>query len=487
MTATADKVRFSLNGDIVEPTGITPTTTLLDWLRYDRGLTGTKEGCAEGDCGACTVGLRDLAPDGTLRQRTVNACIQLLPMMHGKEIITVEHLSAGGTPHPVQAAMAAKGGSQCGFCTPGIVMTLWHGYATGAPDDADSVADQLAGNLCRCTGYGPILRAAAEARADGAAPSDAAQSRARLQALATKPLMLQTLGGWFRAPRDSHNLAALIEAHPEATILAGATDIGLWVTKNDFRPDKIIYLGDCTDLQQITETKDGLTFGAAVSHADAMARLAPISPDFGELWRRFASPQVRAAGTLCGNIANGSPIGDAAPALIAAGARLTLRKGHQRRTIPLDQFFIAYGKQDRASGEFVESVTVPHLAAPDALKIYKISKRFGQDITSVLAAIHVVVKDDAVVSARIAFGGMGPVPLRARGAEAALIGGPFDEAAIGAAIKALPGDVTPISDHRASAAYRMKAAQNLLMKYFIERGFGDQRVTGAGRFMVAAE
>ncbi|MEM7544971.1 MAG: xanthine dehydrogenase small subunit [Pseudomonadota bacterium] len=486
MAGPHSNLTLSLNGKTLRVPDCAPTTTLLDWLRYDQGLTGTKEGCAEGDCGACTVVVRDLSSDGTLRQRTVNACIQLLPMMHGKEVITVEHLSITGTPHPVQTAMAAEGGSQCGFCTPGFVMSLWHGHLTDASVEESDVADQLAGNLCRCTGYGPILRAAAAARALPTAPDDRPDAAERLKQMKTRALTHEVADGWFRAPRDIHNLAALIAVHPDATLLAGATDIGLWVTKNGFRPEKIIHLGDCTELAKIEETETGIRIGAAVTHGDAMAALGALCPDFEELWRRFASVQVRAAGTVCGNIANGSPIGDAAPALIAAGATVTLRKRDRKRVLPLEAFFVEYGKQDRQPGEFVESIDVPRPADPEALKIYKISKRFDQDITAVLAAIHVRVTDDVVSDARIALGGMAAIPMRARGTEAALIGRPLDDRAIGAAIRALANDVTPLSDHRASAAYRLKAAQNLLMKYYLERTFGPQRVTGPGRYEMAA-
>ncbi|QIE56377.1 xanthine dehydrogenase small subunit [Pikeienuella piscinae] len=472
---------FLLNGEEVEAPDAAPTETLLDFLRYRRGLTGTKEGCAEGDCGACTVVVREIAPDGALRRRTANACIQLLPMLHGREVVTVEGL---GGDHPVQRAMAEGHGSQCGFCTPGFVMSLWHGYETGAPVDPASVADQIAGNLCRCTGYGPILAAASTARATPAVKADADAALMRLETLRKRldgALDHRSAAGRFIAPRSADALAVLIERHPEATILAGATDIGLWITKSGFRPETLIWLGDCADLDRIEDSEAGLSFGAAVSHERAMTALGGLAPDLGELWRRFASAQVRAAGTLCGNIANGSPIGDAAPALIVLGAEVTLRKGATRRSLPLEEFFIEYGKQDLAPGEFVESVLVPRPADPMDMRCYKVSKRFDQDITAVLAAIHMRLAGGCVEHARIAFGGMAGTPKRARAAEAALLGRALDEAAIEAAVRALGADFRPMDDHRASAAYRMKVAGNLLRKYLVERGAGDQRVTGRGR------
>lgn len=479
----SEAITFLLNGEVQRVTDVAPTTTLLNWLRYEKRLTGTKEGCAEGDCGACTVALREIGPRGHLAQRTVNACIHLLPMVHGKEVITVEHLSRDGALHPVQQAMSEGHGSQCGFCTPGFVMSLWHGYEIGAPTDADAVADQLAGNLCRCTGYGPILSAARTARDLPAAPSDKADARARLKALDAGPLAYQADGCAFWAPQDADSLATLVEAHPDATILAGATDIGLWVTKQGFAPKEIIYLGDCADLAEVEETLTGAQIPAAVSHQKAMASLAEMFPDMGELWRRFASSQVRSAGTLCGNIANGSPIGDAPPALIAVGATLTIRKGAKIRHTLLEDFFIDYGKQDLLPGEFVQAVDITAPDDPMDLRCYKISKRFDQDISAIMAAINIRLRGDKIAEVRIAFGGMAATPKRAAAAEAELKGQKFDEPAFKAAMEALDKDFSPIDDHRASAAYRMKTAKNLLLKYFVERKYGDARMTGRGKVL----
>ncbi len=477
----SDAITFLLNGEFQRVVDAPPTTTLLNWLRYEKRLTGTKEGCAEGDCGACTIVLRELGPRGRLIQRTVNACIHLLPMVHGKEVITVEHLSRGGALHPVQQAMSEGHGSQCGFCTPGFVMSLWNGYETDAPTDAEAVADQLAGNLCRCTGYGPILNAASAARDLPAAPSDRKEARKRLKALKADPLAYAAGGCAFWAPQDADSLAKLIEDHPEATILAGATDIGLWVTKEGFAPKEIIYLGDCADLAEVEETLTGAQIPAAVSHQKAMASLAEMFPDMGELWRRFASEQVRSAGTLCGNIANGSPIGDAPPVLIAAGATLTIRKGGKVRQALLEDFFIDYGKQDLLPGEFVQAVDITAPDNPMDLRCYKISKRFDQDISAIMAAINIRLRGDKIAEVRIAFGGMAATPKRAREAEAELKGQKFDEPAFKAAMEALDKDFSPIDDHRASAAYRMKVAKNLLLKYFVERKYGDARMTGRGK------
>ncbi len=469
----SDPIRFLLNGAPVEIAGLPPTTTLLSWLRYERRLTGTKEGCAEGDCGACTVGLRERDASGAVTTRPVNACIQLLPMLHGREVVTVEHLRApDGRLHPVQSALAEGHGSQCGFCTPGFVMSLWTAYRTEPKPDLARVNDLLAGNLCRCTGYGPIIRAAQQSY-DLPRPdwddADAGAAEERLKALGSHgPLAYEADGRRFWSPVALDDFAALVEAHPGATILSGATDVGLWVTKRAFDPDAIIYTGRVRELCEVHEADGHLEIGAAVPYVVAWPRLAALYPDIGELIRRIGATQVRAAGTVGGNIANGSPIGDTPPALIAAGATLILRKGATRRELPLETFFLDYGKQDRRPGEFVEAVRVPVPADGTRLRCYKITKRFDQDITAVLGCFDVTVAGGMVTAARLAYGGMAGVPKRAACAEAALVSQPWTEATVRAAMAALTRDFTPLTDMRASAGYRMQAAQNLLLKYFLE-------------------
>ncbi len=467
-------IRFLLKGAPVEITDLAPETTLLNWLRYERGLTGTKEGCAEGDCGACTVGLREIGVDGQLGTKPVNACIQFLPMLHGREVVTVEHLAAeDGRLHPVQAALAESHGSQCGFCTPGFVMSLWTAYRTESKPDRGRINDLLAGNLCRCTGYGPIIQAAEDAydrpRADWD-EADADEAAARLSALGTSgPLEYEVEGRRFWAPVTLDDFADLVAEHPAATILSGATDVGLWVTKHAFAAEAIIYTGRVRELAEIGETDGGLWIGAGATYRDAWARIAAIYPDMGELIRRIGAEQVRAAGTVGGNIANGSPIGDMPPALIAAGAILTLRKRADRREMALEDFFLDYGKQDLAPGEFVEGVRLPVPDDGARLRCYKLSKRFDQDITAVLGCFDVAVDGGEVTAARLTFGGMAGVPKRASKAEAVMIGKPWTEATIRAAMEAMKQEFTPLTDMRASANYRMKAAQNLLMKYFLEQ------------------
>ena len=475
-------VRFLLNGQVVEAAGIDPTRTLLEHLRGDLRRTGTKEGCAEGDCGSCTVLVGELDEQGGTDAkgswRAVNSCIQFVPMLDGKAVITVEGLSGkdGATdkPHPVQAAMVEHHGSQCGFCTPGIVMSL---YARAiAAKGADAPVDEvLAGNLCRCTGYGPIL-AAAEAIPAEAAPdmSDQLAGLRRDQALSldyADPIAGVTRR-WF-APLDLDELAATYQAYPDAVIVAGATDIGLWVTKLRKPLETLIDIGRVAELRRIERVDGGLWIGAGVRYVDALEALAALYPDLGAMMRRLGSTQVRNSGTIGGNIANGSPIGDMPPALIAAGAELVLRQGDVQRTLPLEDFFVAYGKQDRRPGEFVEAVRVPD-PQPDAMfKVFKLSKRFDQDISAVCGAFNIQLRDEVVASARIAFGGMAGTPKRATACEAALVGQLWNPTTIKTAVAALSDDFTPLTDARASAAYRALAAGNMLRKAYIESARPD--------------
>ncbi|MCB2054408.1 MAG: xanthine dehydrogenase small subunit [Geminicoccaceae bacterium] len=461
-------IRFVLGGETVEVTGVDPTTTVLDWLRLERRRTGTKEGCNEGDCGACTVVVERLVDD-RLERRTVNACIQLLGSLDGARLLTVEDLAAGGTLHPVQRAMVDHHGAQCGFCTPGIVMSL---YALrqryDALPDERTLDDALAGNLCRCTGYAPIARAAAAAFEADAAPL--AEPREALAALRDEEVAhLQSDGRHFFAPATMDQLTDLLERHPDAFIVAGTTDVALWITKAMRRLEVVIWIGRIAALRRIEDGRESLRIGAAVTWSEAMPHLTALYPDMTEMLRRFASPPIRNAATVGGNIANGSPIGDGSPALIAADAVLHLRRGPSSRSLPLEDFFISYGKQDRAQGEFVQHIDIPKKRGDVFYRCYKISKRFDQDISAVLAAFRLTFDGEVVNEARLAFGGMAATPRRAGAAEAALTGKSLSQATIDAAKEALKRDFTPIDDMRASAAYRMRAAQNLLQRCWLER------------------
>ena len=455
---------------------IAPTLTLLDYLRLTERAVGTKEGCTEGDCGACTVVLRKQAA-GRLVYQPVNACILLAGQADGAEVITVEDLANGPDLHPVQRLLADGHGSQCGFCTPGFVMAmfaLYHREGAASPDRG-AVNDWIAGNLCRCTGYRPIVDAALSACRAGAADRFTAQETQTIAALSAidddHDVFVGGDARFFAAPASIAGLATLYAAHPDAVLVAGATDVGLWITKQLRTLPKIIWLGRVRGLDAIEHTPDSVMFGATVTHEAAIPGLAAIDPDLGELMRRFAGKQIRTVGTIGGNIANGSPIGDTPPALIALGATLRLQQGETQRGLPLEDFFLAYGKQDRAAGEFVRSVQVPKLTANERFRCYKISKRFDQDISAAMGAFKVTLDGSRVAAARIAFGGMAATPKRARQAEAALAGADLaDEASWQPALSAIDGDFTPITDQRASAAYRRGVARALLHKALIEIG-----------------
>ena len=450
-------IEFLLNGEIVKIKGASTTRTLLDYLREHHKLTGTKEGCNEGDCGACTVMVSD---DDS--HRAMNACILFLPQLHGKSVRTVEGVAADNSPHPVQTAMIEEHGSQCGFCTPGFIMSMTTAHANDATDHDD----QLAGNLCRCTGYAPIIRAA-QAAEDTMKPDWIAQDAKALKKLETTAIH----------PQSSDELAKWYIANPDGILIGGATDVGLWVTKKLAQFGPVCFIAQIEDMRQIKPTKEGLYIGASVTIAELREVLAAIHPDFSEMLRRFASTQIRNVATIGGNIANGSPIGDGPPALIALGATLTLRKGDTRREILLQDFFIDYGKQDCTKGEFVESIFIP--TQTDRLKCYKLTKRFDQDISAVLGCFNIHIEDGNIACCSIAYGGMAATPKHASHVEAALLGKSWTQKTINAALPAFAADFTPMSDMRASKEYRLKAAQNMLQRYFLEDTQNAQRVLEA--------
>jgi xanthine dehydrogenase small subunit len=476
-------LRFVHQGRVVEIDDLPPMTTVLDWLRLDRRLTGTKEGCGEGDCGACTVALGRLR-HGKVSYEPANACILLLGQIDGAELITVEDLADGSRLHPVQQAMVDHHGSQCGFCTPGFVMSLFTLYQDGgvATGGREAVLTRIAGNLCRCTGYRPIVDAALDACARPANDRFAAAGEATagmLQGLADDAhLFVGDEASFFAAPASLDALCDIALRHPDATLLGGATDVGLWITKQLRNLRKIIHTGRVSELRRMETDGAGLSIGAAVTYAEARDALAAFDPDIGIWADRLGSAQVRAAGTIGGNIANGSPIGDSPPLLIALGAMLHLRRGQEQRSLPLERFFLAYGKQDRASGEVVTQVTVPRPAAGEHIRAFKIAKRNDQDISSVMGALKIGLDGRRIASARIAFGGLAGIPKRADSVEAALVGlSADDEAAIAAAVQRIGEDFTPMDDHRASARYRLTVAGNLIRKALMEIASGTRDET----------
>ena len=473
-------IRFFFDGKIVEVEGSATTRTVLQWLRDDARRSGTKEGCAEGDCGACTVIVGEPTADGTMNLQTVNACIRLLPTLDGKALFTVEDVQpANDTLHPIQRALVDSHASQCGFCTPGIVMSLTASYErhlnANTRPTRQQVADDLAGNLCRCTGYKPILDAGEKMFDAPAVRLDTSAALKALKALAADDFEYRAPNSadasrqdTFHAPRSIEALAALRLAKPQARLIAGATDIGLWVNKQLRDLGDQIYLGDVAELRNI-ETRNGvLSIGAGASLEAAWSALTANWPVLKETWLRFASPPIRNAGTMGGNVANGSPIGDSAPVLIALDATLLLRRGDSQRRMPIGEFYTGYMTNQLQSGEFIQAIEVPLAATTDTLRVYKITKRFDSDISAVLGAFRLRRSGNSVSDVRLVFGGMAATVKRAANAEAALRGKDWTEASVEAAAEALAKDFEPISDMRASAAYRLEVSRNLLRRLWLE-------------------
>jgi xanthine dehydrogenase small subunit len=467
-----------LDGQDVEVRGLPPTMTVLEYLRDVAHRTGTKEGCAEGDCGACTVVLGTLAENGDrVAYRAVNSCIRFLPTIDGQELVTVESLRApDGALHPVQQAMVDLHGSQCGFCTPGFVMSLFALYLDEPAPRREQVVDALSGNLCRCTGYRPIIAAGCAMAAYPAplhwgreAPAEAGRCDALRRLRRERGSGSLCIPG-FQAPRSLDALAAALVQEPDALLLAGGTDVGLLVTKQFRELPPIVYIGEIGELQTVRRDAAGLVIGAAVTLTDAWAALVAAFPPLAEQAQRFGSPPVRNSGTLCGNLANGSPIGDSIPVLIALGAELELRRGGETRRLPLERFYLGYQRKDLAPGEFIVSVTVPPPRANSRLASYKLSKRFDQDISALSGAFSIEVEQGRVVAARLVFGGLAAVAARAPAAERALTGAAWTESAVERAAARLEDDFQPLTDWRASAAYRLESAANLLRRFHAEHG-----------------
>lgn len=473
-------IRFLLDGRVHEVAEVEPTTTVLNYLREKLQRAGTKEGCAEGDCGACAVVIAE--PDADrVRFRAINSCIRFLPTLDGKALYTVESLKRlnNGRLHPAQQAMVDCHGSQCGFCTPGFVMSLFALYRNNPSPTRAAIDDALSGNLCRCTGYRPIIAAAQAMRDYGPDQLDEQALRRELDQIRPDSGLALAADKSYFSPVALSELTALLAQHPDAVLLAGGTDVGLWVTKQYRALPRVIHIGNVAELQRIDETPERLEIGAAVSLTDAFAAMEKHYPDLREISRRFASPPIRNAGTLCGNIANGSPIGDAMPALMALGATLVLRNEERARELPLDEFYLGYQQTALAKSEFVQAARLPLRGADEGchLRSYKVSKRFDQDISAVCGAYFMRLEQGVVADIRICYGGMAAVPKRAEHCERALRGRPWNEATAMAGIEALSRDYEPLTDLRATAAYRLRATGNLLQRFYLE-------TTGAGEFSV---
>lgn len=440
-------IRLTLNGrgrNVDAP----PSTTLLDWLRESEHLTGTKEGCAEGDCGACTV-----VVDG----RAVNACITLMGQVHGRSVTTVEGLlGPGREAHPVQHALAKTDGTQCGFCTPGFIMSLYALQRDGGAKTAEDVHEALAGNLCRCTGYRPIVETAV------ALPAATAET------FASPPGGSFAGGGQrYEVPESLPALLDLRAKHPDAVLLAGATDLGLGPSRSRAPIRFAIDLTRVPELQVLEDGADRLTIGAALSYTEAMPALAGLHPTIRPYFTRLGSRQIRNAGTIGGNLGTASPIGDTPPLLLALDAELTLASTRGERRVAIADFFLGYRKTALAADEVIVAIHLPKLKPGALFRIDKLSKRYDQDISTVAAAFRLTLAGGKVTDARLAFGGMAAAPVRAKAAEAALVGKPFDVAAVETAVIAIGTELTPIGDMRATARYRSTVAGNLLRRFLL--------------------
>ena len=484
-------IRFIHRGAIVEVACAPTTQSVLYWLREDACLVGTKEGCNEGDCGACMVivASRDATARDGVALQPVNACLQFLSALDGRALLTIEDLKRvdeRGVLHPAQQAMVACHGSQCGFCTPGFTMSLAACYddhvAADARPDRQAIADALSGNLCRCTGYRPILDAGERMFDLPPAAIDRRELAALLDRLASDPPLHYRAAefaaspdgdAWVAAPRSVDALASLVEAHPDARLVAGATDVGLWVTKQFRSVPKMIRLDGVEAMKVIDVGAESVTIGAGASLEHAWDALVALAPGLREMQLRFASPPLRAIGTMGGNVANGSPIGDSAPVLLALDATLVLRRGARRRRVALADFYIAYMKNALETGEFIEAIEVPRPHRDVVVRGYKIGKRHDCDISTVSAGMAIRVDDGTVTHARFAFGGMDAICRRAPKVEAAVTGSAWDDTTVERAIAALRDDYAPLSDLRGSASFRIKVAGNLLRRLWLETRSGE--------------
>ena len=474
MIMTTNTVRFLLNNDLVSIENIDPNLTVLNYLREVKFKSGTKEGCASGDCGACTVVIAELTANAEqLNYQAINACITFVGNLHGKQLITVEDLKEKGKLHHVQQAIIDNHGTQCGFCTPGFVMSSFALHKHNQAPERAEVLEALAGNLCRCTGYRSIIEAATTESKNTEKDSFAKhyqQTIATLSELQQLP-MPQLTGNnhCYVAPKNIDELAIELVKKPSSTIVAGGTDLALSVTQNLASIDHLVYVGNVKELTQIEETDTHIILGSALPYSQFIKTLQHYYPDFGDMIERIGSKQVRNTGTLGGNIGNASPIGDMPPALIALGATVTLHKNGTERTILVEDYFVDYKKTVLQSSEFIKTIQIPKPQKGQSLKLYKISKRLDDDISAVLAAFFIGQDNQhRVIATRLAFGGMAAIPKRALAAEAALLNAPFDMSSVEQSKLALSQDFKPMTDVRASDEYRMKVAQNLLEKCYLE-------------------
>lgn len=467
-------LRFLLNGRACSENDAPPSMTVLDWLRTRAHLTGTKEGCAEGDCGACTVVLGRRV-GGSLRFQAVNSCLMMLPQIDNCAVLTVEGLAtADGTLHPVQQALVDADATQCGFCTPGFVMAMFAFHHGGESADNAIVHEALAGNLCRCTGYRPIVAAC---RRIGNGPADRflAELPALTDALSALPPCTHYHHGAqvFLKPRSLDALFAAMAQFPDAILLAGGTDLGLRVSKDREALPAVVSVEAVEELRRIKTDGGAIEFGGAVTYTEALPQLDRHFPSFGALVRRIGSRQIRNLGTIAGNLATASPIGDTIPCLIALEATVALASRAGERVLPIETFVAGYRKTALAPGEIIAAIRIPLLAVGEEFAAYKVCKRFDQDISTVVAAFRLQRQGGKVARLRAAYGGMAPRALRAGSLEAAARGRPWAPAWLADVEALLARDFAPITDHRGGAAYRLRAAAGLLRRFQLETSLAE--------------
>ncbi len=468
-------VEFYLNETLVEIEDLADGKTLLEYIRLTKKLIGTKEGCAEGDCGACTVLVGRLTEKDVVTYESVNSCIRFLPSLHGTRVVTVEGLKyLDDYLHPVQASLVAKNGSQCGFCTPGIVMSLCALWLNKPQPTRSEIELTLQGNLCRCTGYGTIISAATEFLNYGDNSKDSLILENREWANKLKCLRSDStlMGGEaskrFIFPNTLNELKSLYSKYPNATIVAGSTDVGLWVTKDFAEPYPMIFLAHLKELLFFDINSEVIEVGSAVTYQTFKKEIANYFNTLPSYLNRIGGEQIRNMGTIGGNIANGSPIGDMAPVLIALGASVMLCRGARSRVLLVEDFFIEYGKQNIEPGEFLYSIKIPRLKPGSIFQAYKVSKRRDEDISTVSGAFWLEIENNKIVDTRLAFGGMAGIPKRAFNAEKKILGKSFTKITLSDAQESLADDFSPLTDFRASAHYRKTIAKNLLLKFFLQ-------------------
>ena len=466
----SNTIQFIYNNQICSIENPDPNKTVLDYVRNDLKKNGTKEGCAEGGCGACTVVLGELK-NSKLLYKSINSCISFLPSINGKHLILVEDLmSKKNELHPIQEAMVKFHGSQCGFCTPGFIMSLFAMYKNFEKFDDEIIEETLSGNLCRCTGYRPIIDAAKSLnnkKDNDHFKKDQAKIISLLKKINNNEVEIFHKNKKYFSPKSLNNLKKIIKKNPHSYFLSGGTDLSLEVTKLRGEIKSIISLNSVKELKFVKKNKNYIEVGAGVSLYNFQNIIKSYYLDFYNILKRYGSVQIRNVGTVSGNIATASPIGDTLPLLLSLDAVIKIQTKDTLKIIPLDQFFISYRKTKLKKGDFVYSVKIP-INKKNYFKAYKISKRFDDDISTVCASFNLLIKNNKIVKAKIAYGGMSEIPKRATSIEKILDNSIFSKELFLKAQNLIKDDFSPIDDMRASRNYRIEIAKNLLMKFFYE-------------------